>query len=79
MSEFGPLALTRAQCPPGSLHDQIVKQWTYIRSYVMKEGHLFLALIADGGIYEGGKGESGLGSITDTGTIKNNDTGGGTT
>jgi len=45
----------------------------------MKEGHLFLALIADGGIYEGGKGESGLGSITDTGTIKNNNTGGGTT
>jgi heat shock protein HslJ len=50
--EFGPLALTRAKCPPGSLHDQIVKQWTYIRSYVMKEGHLFLALMADGGIYE---------------------------
>lgn len=23
--EFGPLALTRAMCPPGSLHDQIVK------------------------------------------------------
>jgi heat shock protein HslJ len=50
--EFGPLALTRAQCPPGSLHDQIVKHWTYIRSYVMKQGHLFLALMADGGIYE---------------------------
>ena len=50
--EFGPLALTRAACPPGSLHDRIVKQWTYIRSYVMKDGHLFLALMADGGIYE---------------------------
>ncbi len=50
--QFGPLALTRAQCPPGSLHDQIVKQWTYVRSYLVKDGHLFLALMADGGIYE---------------------------
>lgn len=50
--EFGPLALTRAQCPPGSLHDQIVKQWGNIRSYVVRDGHLFLALIADGGVYE---------------------------
>jgi heat shock protein HslJ len=50
--EFGPLALTRAQCPPGSLHDQIVKQWSNIRSYVIKDGHLFLSLMADGGIYE---------------------------
>jgi putative lipoprotein len=50
--QFGPLALTRAQCPPGSLHDDIVKQWGYIRSYVIKDGHLFLSLMADGGIYE---------------------------
>jgi heat shock protein HslJ len=50
--ELGPLALTRATCPAGSLHDQIVKQWSYIRSHVVKDGHLFLALMADGGIYE---------------------------
>jgi heat shock protein HslJ len=50
--ELGPLALTRAKCPAGSLHDQIVKQWSYIRSYVVKDGHLFLALMADGGIFE---------------------------
>jgi heat shock protein HslJ len=49
---FGPLALTRKQCAPGSLHDQIVKQWGNIRSYVIRDGHLFLALLADGGIYE---------------------------
>jgi para-nitrobenzyl esterase len=49
---FGPLGLTRARCPAGSLHDQIVKQWRNIRSYVIRDGHLFLALIADGGIYE---------------------------
>jgi heat shock protein HslJ len=50
--EFGPLALTRAMCPPGSLHDHIVKQWPYVRSYVIRDGHLFLSLMADGGIYE---------------------------
>jgi heat shock protein HslJ len=50
--EFGPLALTRAMCPPGSLHDRMVKHWPYLRSYVMKDGHLFVSLMADGGIYE---------------------------
>jgi heat shock protein HslJ len=50
--EFGPLALTRAMCPPGSLHDRMVKHWPYVRSYVMKDGHLFVSLMADGGIYE---------------------------
>lgn len=50
--QFGPLALTRAACPPGSLHDRIVKDWEFVRSYTLKNGHLFLALMADGGIYE---------------------------
>jgi para-nitrobenzyl esterase len=50
--ELGALAVTRAFCGPQSLHDQILKQWGNIRSYVVKDGHLFLALMADGGIYE---------------------------
>ena len=50
--EVGPLALTRAMCPPGSLHDQIVKHWPFIRSYLIKDHHLFVSLLADGGIYE---------------------------
>ena len=50
--EFGPLALTRAMCAPESMHDQVARQWTNIRSYVIKDGHLFLSLMADGGIYE---------------------------
>jgi putative lipoprotein len=50
--EFGPLALTRVMCPPGSLHDRIVRHWPYVRSYTMRNGHLFLSLMADGGIYE---------------------------
>ena len=51
--ELGSLALTRAACPSSSaLAAQLVRHWPFIRSYVLKDGHLFLALIADGGIYE---------------------------
>lgn len=50
--EFGPLSLTRAMCPPGSLHDQLVRQWPHVRSYVLKDGRLFLSLMADGGTIE---------------------------
>ena len=50
--ELGPMAITRAMCPPGSLHDQLVKQLPYVRSYVIREGRLFLSLMADGGTYE---------------------------
>ena len=50
--ELGPMAITRAMCPPGSLHDRIVKQLPYIRSYLIRDGHLFLSLMADGGAYE---------------------------
>jgi para-nitrobenzyl esterase len=72
--QFGPLALTRAQCPPGSLHDRIVKDWEYVRSYVMKDKHLFLSLMADGGIYEfapiGGTKAAGQNSrVASTGPI----------
>jgi heat shock protein HslJ len=50
--ELGALVVTRALCPPGSLHDHILRQWGSIRAYVVRNGHLFLALMADGGIYE---------------------------
>jgi heat shock protein HslJ len=49
---LGPLSLTRASCAPGSLHDRILKDWPFVRSYVLRYGHLFLSLMADGGIYE---------------------------
>lgn len=39
-------------CPPQSLHDRIVKHLPLVRSYLIKDGHLFLSLMADGGIYE---------------------------
>jgi para-nitrobenzyl esterase len=49
---FGAMAMTRAACPPGSMHDQLVKHWSYVRAYVIEGGNLRLSLMADGGIYE---------------------------
>lgn len=49
---FGPLATTRAMCPPGSLSDKYVAQFEYVRSYVLADGHLFLATMADASIIE---------------------------
>jgi len=50
--EFGPLALTRAMCPPAPLTDRLTRDWQYVRSYILKDGHLFISLVVDGGIYE---------------------------
>jgi len=50
--QFGPIASTRAMCPPGSLADRYLQQFEWIRSYVLKDGHLFLATMADGAIIE---------------------------
>ena len=49
---IGPLALTRAACSPGPLHDRFARDLGFVRSYTFRDGHLFLALMADGGIYE---------------------------
>ena len=50
--QFGPLALTRMMCPPGSMHDRVAADWDAVRTYVLKDGHLYLSLMADGGTYE---------------------------
>lgn len=49
--EFSPLAVTRALCPPPSLDERIASQAQYVRSYLLKDGRLYLSLMADGGIY----------------------------
>ena len=49
---FGPVASTRALCPSGSLSETYLAQFEWVRSYVMKDGHLFLATMADGSIIE---------------------------
>jgi heat shock protein HslJ len=48
---FGPLATTRALCPPPSSDERIATDAEYIRSYLLKDGRLYLSLMADGGIY----------------------------
>jgi heat shock protein HslJ len=50
--QFGPVAATRAMCPPQSLSGQYLAQFEWVRSYVLKDGHLFLATMADGSIVE---------------------------
>jgi heat shock protein HslJ len=49
--EFGPLAGTRALCPPPSLDDEITAQARYVRGYMLRDGRLSLSLMADGGIW----------------------------
>jgi len=49
---FGPLATTRAMCPPGSMSARFLRDFEYMRSYVIVDGHLHVSLMADGGIYE---------------------------
>jgi heat shock protein HslJ len=49
---FGPLATTRMKCSPDSLSERYLAQFEWIRTYVLKDGHLFLATMADGAIIE---------------------------
>jgi para-nitrobenzyl esterase len=46
---FGPIALTRAMCPPGSLGDRFAREVGRVRSYFQKGGDLFLELPIDSG------------------------------
>jgi len=48
---FGPLAVTRALCPAPSLDERIAAQAGYFRSYLLKDGRLYISLMADGGIF----------------------------
>lgn len=49
--QFGPLAMTRALCPPPSMDERIAAHSEYIRTYLLKDGRLYLSLMADAGIY----------------------------
>ncbi|HKR60006.1 MAG TPA: META domain-containing protein [Pyrinomonadaceae bacterium] len=48
--QFGSWSRTSTKCPPGSLHDKIVNEGGAVRSFVIKDGHLFLS--GGGGQYE---------------------------
>lgn len=41
--EFGPIATTRAICPPGSLHDDFLAAIARVDAYALEDEHLLLA------------------------------------
>ena len=57
---FGPMGMTRMACPPESLGDRYAAYLNAVRSYVIEDGHLFLSLMADGGIMEFAPGSGGV-------------------
>ena len=50
--EFGTVVMSRTECPPPSLYGDLARRWSYIRSYVIRDGHLHMSMMADGGIFE---------------------------
>jgi heat shock protein HslJ len=48
--EIGPLAVTKALCPAPSMGETLEKQLGYVRSFTMRDGRMYMSLMADGGI-----------------------------
>lgn len=48
---FEVLGTTRMQCAPDSFDQKLVRDMPYVRSYLLRDGRLYLGLMADGGIY----------------------------
>lgn len=48
---FGTMAVTQALCAPPSMDEDIARHVEFIRGYVVRDGRLYLSLMADGGIY----------------------------
>jgi heat shock protein HslJ len=49
---FGPIAATRALCPPPHLDERVARDLGHVRGYLLKDGKLYLSLMADAAIYE---------------------------
>jgi heat shock protein HslJ len=49
---FGAMISTRALCPPPSMDERIAADTEYVRGFRIENGHLYLSLMADAGIYE---------------------------
>ena len=50
--QIAALALSGARCSSSPLHDHLVRNLGSVRSYVIRNGHLFLTLMGDVGVYE---------------------------
>jgi hypothetical protein len=49
--EFGPLAATSALCVPPRLDEILATQARFVRGYLVRDGRLYLNLMADGGVF----------------------------
>jgi epsilon-lactone hydrolase len=49
---FGPLATTRAACAPNAINRRFEQSIPSVRSFILKDGRLFLALQADSAVLE---------------------------
>lgn len=49
---FGNIAITRALCRPQSLDTRFLRELSFVRSFVVDAGNLYLATMADGAILE---------------------------
>lgn len=49
---FGPIAGTRALCPPPHIDERVIRDLANVAGYRFADGKLYLSLKADGGIYE---------------------------
>lgn len=47
---FGPLPAIRKTCGPASLDRRVLRDLPHVRSYLLRDGRLYLSLMADGGI-----------------------------
>jgi len=65
--ELGRLAMTLAACP-SEMGDRIVEQASYVRSYVLADGRLYLSLMADAGIQVWEPADGSTSAVTDAGT-----------
>lgn len=50
--EFSKIATTKMMCTKQSIDQKFLSELSWVRSYVIKEDHLFLATMADGSILE---------------------------
>jgi len=50
--QIAALALSGGRCSSGPLHDHLIRNLGSARSYTIRNGHLFLSLMGDLGVYE---------------------------
>jgi len=67
---FGPVATTRATCPPPHLDRRVARDLAHVRSYLLKDGRLYLSLMADGGIYEWAPQQADAAAVDNERTVK---------